>query len=177
LSPTRSGWSSSIHSAAAKAAQIAFLAANPELLLARRHRLKCDEYPPRRSKGADLARRGARIRFRHDAQLLGCESPSLSQWHDLGICISARPLPLRDIIHSPLLVLLYAKLLSRVVSPTLAHTGTSNRYPGELERTPCGHLCGAAEEQGELSWTSMLIHQDTSPFGLCSRLRLRWRHG
>jgi len=86
-------------------------------------------------------------------------------------CLFSQSSPLYDVQASSLFVL---AVLPPVRSPSL-HPGTSNRCPRDLEGTPCGHLCGAAEEQGELSWPNMLIHQDTSPFGLASTFRFSWR--
>ncbi len=82
-----------------------------------------------------------------------------------------QPSPLYDV---PVSTLTVVAAFPSVRNPSL-HPETSNRCPRDLERAPCSHLCGAAEEQGELSWPAMLIHQHTSPFRLASTFRFSWR--
>ncbi len=86
-------------------------------------------------------------------------------------CLFSQSSLLYDVQASALFVF---AVLPSVRSPSL-HPGTSNRCPRDLECTPCRRHCRAAEEQGELSWPNMLIHQDTSPSGFCLTLGLQWR--
>ena len=83
-------------------------------------------------------------------------------------CIFSQPSLLYEVQASALFVF---AVFPSARSPSL-HSGTSNRCPRDLARKTCSHSCGAVEEQGELSWPNMLIHQDTSLFGLYLTLEL-----
>ena len=98
---------------------------------------------------------------------------TLYEMSQLLHCFFSQTSPLYDVQASSLVVLTG---LPPARSPSL-YPVRSDRCPRGLKRAPCSHLCGTAEEQGELSWPNMLIQRDTSPVGLGATFWISCRYG